>query len=58
MSKEDNLWSGHPSTGINTSIIIITTVHDKDWCVMVRETEAETGIPRTAIHRILTEYLS
>ncbi len=47
----------NPEGTTNHYITIIATVLDKDWCAMVREIKAETGIRQTTVHCILTEYL-
>ncbi len=58
VSTEDNPCSVCPSTAIdNTSIVIVATVHDKNWCATTRESETETEIPGTTVHCILTEHL-
>ncbi len=57
VSTVNNLWSGCPCTAFdNTSIAFIAIVFNEDWCVMVREMDAETGIPQTTIYSILIEH--
>ncbi len=52
VSTNDNPWSGHSSIAIdNISIDIVVTILHKDQYVMVKEIEAEAGIPQTTVHR-------
>ncbi len=58
MSTEDNLWSDDPSTMIdNASIAIVAAALNEDQCIKVRDLEAETEIPQTTVHCILTKHL-
>ncbi len=58
MSTEHNPWSGCSSTVIDrTNIAIVAPVLDKHQYVMIREIGAETRIPQTTVHHILTEHL-
>ncbi len=41
----------------NPRIAIFNAVLAKDQFIMVKKIEAETGIPRSTVHRILTELL-
>ncbi len=58
VSMEDHLWFGCPSTAIdNTSIATVATMLNEDGCATVREIKAESGIPKTTVHCILTKHL-
>ncbi len=47
-----------PSTEIdNRSVAVVGTVLDEDRHITLREMEAETRIPQTTVHRILTEHV-
>ncbi len=55
---EDNAHTSHLfTTTDNTSIATVSTLLDGDRRVMMLEVKEASGIPKTTIHHILTEYL-
>ncbi len=55
----DEESSGRPSDLVNysTNAVIVETMLDEDRRMTIREMEAESGISRTSLHRILTDIL-
>ena len=49
--------SGRPATRTPKKVECVGAVIDKDWLLMVQELETDTGIPKTALSKILTQDL-
>jgi len=55
---EDEQRPGRPSTArTENNVARVKIVLDRDWCLQVRLIVEEVGLPKTDVHRIITEDL-